>query len=379
MSKRSAYVGWFGRLNLPQINSDEREEVRLEDFNFNNNYISFKLVRYITRNVPIKYTTVNYVKHPVEWKQSTRSAVIFKKAKTINLERFCEVELNNYDIPVEFKLEILDRLDYMPSWRLKEIDIQHKQKEIFNLSNSKLNFIDIKSELANVATKFNNDIRLLESEKSKLKIEKASRISFIFRIIFTLLTFGLSWLGYVGSKKLIINKQKYFDLHTKIIDLNNERDNTLIDLKKEYEKRNLEIQHNNLRIDNNIRNIENEIEQIDGTDYSHTCIDDFIDLRKKLLTVTKFQSKGVYIIWNKTKDKYYVGQSKDVYKRLFTQHFSNADVKNILFAKDWYANDEFYYKLIELDTKDELDLTEKEYIDRYDSFRNGYNNTGGNI
>lgn len=267
----------------------------------------------------------------------------------------------------------------MPSWRLKEIDIQHKQKEIFNLSNSKLNFIDIKSELANVATKFNNDIRLLESEKSKLKIEKASRISFIFRIIFTLLTFGLSWLGYVGSKKLIINKQKYFDLHTKIIDLNNERDNTLIDLKKEYEKRNLEIQHNNLRIDNNIRNIENEIEQIDGTDYSHTCIDDFIDLRKKLLTVTKFQSKGVYIIWNKTKDKYYVGQSKDVYKRLFTQHFSNADVKNILFAKDWYANDEFYYKLIELETKDELDLTEKEYIDRYDSFRNGYNNTGGNI
>ena len=30
--------------------------------------------------------------------------------------------------------------------------------------------------------------------------------------------------------------------------------------------------------------------------------------------------KGVYIIWNKTKDKHYVGQSKNLGKRL-NQHF----------------------------------------------------------
>lgn len=88
--------------------------------------------------------------------------------------------------------------------------------------------------------------------------------------------------------------------------------------------------------------------------------------------------KGVYIIKNKTKDKYYVGQSKDVFKRVFKDHWNKGGVKNIIFAKDWYDNDEFYWKYFKRETKDELDDLEREYIEIHNSFKNGYNGTGGN-
>ncbi|WP_342276950.1 GIY-YIG nuclease family protein [Spiroplasma endosymbiont of Nebria brevicollis] len=88
--------------------------------------------------------------------------------------------------------------------------------------------------------------------------------------------------------------------------------------------------------------------------------------------------KGVYIIWNKTKDKHYVGQSKNMSRRLL-QHFKNGDVKNIIFAKDWYNGDYFCYKYHFCETKDELDSLEKRYIDEYVAFERGYNSTNGNI
>lgn len=105
------------------------------------------------------------------------------------------------------------------------------------------------------------------------------------------------------------------------------------------------------------------------------------DLLEESCDVSYFKNKkGIYIIWNKTKNKYYVGQSKDLYKRIFTQHFSklDKDVKNIIFTKDWYADNEFYLRTFEFDTKDELDQAEKYYIDMYNSFIDGYNKTSGN-
>lgn len=87
--------------------------------------------------------------------------------------------------------------------------------------------------------------------------------------------------------------------------------------------------------------------------------------------------KGVYIIKNATKNIYYVGQSKNMRTR-FGNHFKNGDVKNIKFAKDWYSDDDFFYKYFICDTKDELDDMEREYISKYNSFENGYNATGGN-
>ena len=93
---------------------------------------------------------------------------------------------------------------------------------------------------------------------------------------------------------------------------------------------------------------------------------------------------GCYVIHNVENDKYYVGQSKDVIKRITKQHFDGAKVKNIIFAEDYYKSnlenkdDLFEVKIIRCETKDELDRTEMELIEEYDSFNNGYNGTNGN-
>ena len=92
---------------------------------------------------------------------------------------------------------------------------------------------------------------------------------------------------------------------------------------------------------------------------------------------------GCYIIRNTEKDKYYVGQSKDVIRRL-KQHFKGTIPNNQIFAEDYYTssieNKEnlFEFKIIKLETKDELDKTEKDLIEKYDAFVSGYNGTHGN-
>ena len=110
--------------------------------------------------------------------------------------------------------------------------------------------------------------------------------------------------------------------------------------------------------------------------------DSFIPLR----TISGYDYQviiGVYIIHNIEKHKYYVGQSKDIMKRI-KQHFNGTVPKNPIFAEDYYTstmeNKEhlFEIKIIPCKTKDELDRLEKSLIAEYDSWNNGYNNTSGN-
>lgn len=86
---------------------------------------------------------------------------------------------------------------------------------------------------------------------------------------------------------------------------------------------------------------------------------------------------GVYIIHNKTKDMYYVGQATRLYFRV-NQHFTghgNGDV-----YADYKYGDEFTIKLIKLTESgyDDLDKLEKAKIREYNAYTNGYNKTAGN-
>ncbi len=107
---------------------------------------------------------------------------------------------------------------------------------------------------------------------------------------------------------------------------------------------------------------------------------DFLEIKKflKEYHINKRIFKGIYIIFNKTKMKYYVGQSKNVFERVCLQHFKNGVCENKHFKDDYNNNDLFYIRTIECETKDELDRLEKKYINKFDSFRSGYNKTGGN-
>lgn len=86
---------------------------------------------------------------------------------------------------------------------------------------------------------------------------------------------------------------------------------------------------------------------------------------------------GVYILFNQSKDMYYVGQGKQVLNRV-NAHFTgkgNGDV-----YADYKYGDSFTIKMIALENSDFNTLNELERytIARYDAFSKGYNKTRGN-
>ena len=86
---------------------------------------------------------------------------------------------------------------------------------------------------------------------------------------------------------------------------------------------------------------------------------------------------GVYVIHNKTKDMYYVGQAKRLFFRL-NQHFTghgNGDV-----YADYKYGDNFTIQIIKLSESgySDLDKLEKDLINKYNAYGSGYNRTSGN-
>lgn len=86
---------------------------------------------------------------------------------------------------------------------------------------------------------------------------------------------------------------------------------------------------------------------------------------------------GVYILFNKSKNMYYVGQGKQVLNRV-NAHFTgkgNGDV-----YADYKYGDSFTIKMISLENSgyDSLNELERHTIARYDACSKGYNKTRGN-
>lgn len=195
----------------------------------------------------------------------------------------------------------------------------------------------------------------------------------MFLLLASLTIIGLFlWVFYVSEDTAKNNKEKIDEFKERIIEW--EKDN----IKEEN------ILKEKIMLENNFiekKCIEKKV--ISNKDYKIDFLNDdkdetFYSLKNSFSMKWDDVIKGVYIIKNKTKDKYYVGQSKDVFKRVFKDHWNKGEVKNIIFAKDWYDNDEFYWKYFKRETKDELDDLEREYIEIHNSFKNGYNGTGGN-
>ncbi len=110
----------------------------------------------------------------------------------------------------------------------------------------------------------------------------------------------------------------------------------------------------------------------------------FMEMRKKSFGgrgrpsyVGQFNFPGVYILYNKTKEMYYVGQGKQVLNRV-NAHFSgkgNGDV-----YADYKYGDAFTIQMIGLEESgfDSLNQLERFVILRYNAFSKGYNRTRGN-
>ena len=92
---------------------------------------------------------------------------------------------------------------------------------------------------------------------------------------------------------------------------------------------------------------------------------------------TDYDFTGVYILFNSSKNKYYVGQAKRIFQRVnnhFTGH-GNGDV-----YADYKYGDSFTIKMIKLENSgfNSLNELERKTILVYDAFSKGYNKTRGN-
>ncbi len=110
-------------------------------------------------------------------------------------------------------------------------------------------------------------------------------------------------------------------------------------------------------------------------------VSEFLNMRnqkigKKLIS-KQYDFTGVYIIFNRSKNMHYVGQSVSVIKRVY-DHF-NAKGNGDIYA-DYKYGDDFVIKMIALENSgyDNLNVLEKDTISTYNAYSKGYNKTRGN-
>lgn len=335
------------------------QETRMTELSFNKktNKLFFVINQYTYTPKIARYIQRNYVRTPVYEGYSKRIKVMTKVDKVINPIRFVNKDILELGLEKRFILSIIEKISIIPEWRKKEIELGR----ILNLINT---------------TK--RRIRNYHNEKKAYSFKKTDfneiPSNFWLRLILAPFTLGLSFVDYNSKKNASLNKKinkenKEWNASHKIkID----QDNSL--LSKEIvsfnERMNNIISFNwNLYRETKNQEIKPYVEDDDGwRDLKHSSNFSFSYLNDK---------KGVYIIRNKTKDKYYVGQAKSLGVRL-NQHFSNGEVRNVKFVRDWDAGDYFCYKYFLCQTKDELDDLEKQKIEEFNSFDGGYNDTGGN-
>lgn len=85
---------------------------------------------------------------------------------------------------------------------------------------------------------------------------------------------------------------------------------------------------------------------------------------------------GVYVLFNATKNKYYVGQAKQIYKRI-RDHFNIEEI-----ARDFLCGDEIKATFLtanELDADYRMDHIERLGIEIFDAEKNGYNKKQGSM
>ena len=349
-----------------------------------------------------RYVTQNYVKYPIfsEWK--VKKKVIKKTIKLTNSE-LESLNVNSDELIRFFAKEIIIKLnnkELYPSWYIK-LNLKKEKDDNLQVLNDELNnfknelsykianeenainlntsrIIDLKNEL------YKNNQKLSKQKNKLIKLKNQKRS--LYKIIFSF-----------GIYSLIYSKKHLTKIQSKVNDINKciEKDeNKINELDKLCNNLNLKIKDYQIKLNEKekeieakkseeINNYNKKLLQIKPLGISVNKNDEFI-LLKHFNGIKYEKINGCYIIHNKENDKYYVGQSKDVLKRL-KQHFKGTTPKNSIFAEDYYTStlknkeDLFEVKIIKCETKDELDKMEKSLIYKYDSWNNGYNGTSGNL
>jgi len=259
----------------------------------------------------------------------------------------------------------------MPSWMERELLAREREYKTGLLESKKAEYEDtIKAA--------EDKICRLESECAQLrervrKISSARERGVVF-VLLSILSLGIY--AFANSGKRLQELTVQLDKSEKTSSLE------IAGLNEEIENNSAQIKLNSEEIENIRADYAERIMQVKPLEDYIINSADFTPL-KNLAGIDYEKIKGVYIIRNRELDKAYVGQSKDVLKRI-KDHFTGTEPKNIIFAEDYYRSkfenkeDLFEFKIEILETKDELDRREMQLITEYDAFNSGYNKTAGN-
>ncbi|MDR1673982.1 MAG: GIY-YIG nuclease family protein, partial [Oscillospiraceae bacterium] len=302
-----------------------------------------------------RYVTCQYQKYPVysDWKYKTTN---IKKNVRLTNENLEMLNQHEDELVREFSAEIIESLgdeDLIPSWLFQKWLHEKLIDETSKLDNKKHH---IKREHLQTVEKSNNDIgdiqyTLEQTEKKAQKrrnsinkiIRKIEKIHIHKKsVLISIFTFFIySFLNSSKRERYLTKKQEkleqiYGDLENQINSQKSEISaiQSKIDLLGENVKaeiQELDKQVLSLNIEYGIN-----IKQITPLLTSFEKDNDFIPL--KVLCGMKYEKiVGCYIIHNTEKNKYYIGQSKDVMKRL-KSHFKGTVPNNIIFAEDYFSS-----------------------------------------
>lgn len=405
----SAYNSYQNRIererlikNNSTIDNTPQYEYEIVSFDFDASTRNTTIVFQETKQYRTieRYVTQNYERYPVYSGIKTKAKNINKSIKLTNtvLEN---LNTNEDELIRAFCEDIIVRLhceELIPSWfTINKINEEKNQriKSIEKQKNDSINDYENEIEkIISISDDYQLEISRLINEKidqtNKLK-RTNNKIQFINKykssIIIYIITLSIAFFFLSSSRlsrleckaKLLTDNIESISLRIEKLNETIISNSSKIDIiKKQIEEANQQYNKSKKQIDNNF---EYRINQVTKLKESYDEVS-FIPL-KSLAGFERKKITGCYVIRNTENSKVYVGQSKDVLRRL-NQHFKGTVPKNIIFAEDYYNSkldnkvDLFEFRIIELETKDELDDTERWLIDYYDAYISGYNGTKGN-
>lgn len=348
-----------------------------------------------------RYVTQNYQKYPIfsPWKIKTKSI-----KKTIKLTNAVLESLNRNEDPLirtlaEEIVIALDSEDLQPSWFIKTFLEKEHKETINHISKETAEFCKAQRDkiqsLVEMNTVVQRDIEKQELELEQIRRKRTKILRKIECIESARGSFLLDFIT-LGIRPILHSSRRHTRLQRRLSTLDDElesgtdlivkntksisfNEQTIKNLTQSIKDREKETRK---KIDAEIVAFNAKVEEITPLPSSFIPDDAFIPL-KAFVGMEYSKIVGCYIIRNREKNKYYVGQSKDVMKRI-RQHFHGTMPNNIIFAEDYFSStypnkeDLFEFKIIPCETKDELDKTERDLIEQYDAFNSGYNGTNGN-
>ena len=337
----------------------DNQTYRFRSISYQNNRLEYIIETSFTTRVVERYVQHNYVKTPI-YTTSEKAKIVKRfsrviKPKIFMMKDFPYLECTTPEMKVKICLTIHQPI---PHWLKNEITLLDVEQQQVQLDKS---YEDAERDLDEA--KFEQVYPLIIDRESLI----FSWIFFLIGLVRLLLKNSPS-LNPIFKSQIKANKLQNNYRQTRIKNCKtrvNELRLKQVKLKDKHHKLELMIVQQIAEL----TKVEEIIEK--GIEWK--------DLRSSLLVYNGELAKvrGVYVIWNKTKDKYYVGQSVNIGTRIFGNHFKNGDVNNQIFMRDWINDDKFYYRYME-NNQGSLNNEEKYWIDYYDSFNNGYNSTSGN-